>query len=331
MNRSTRVASGLSLALLLACGSEQPAARPAPAAAAEASAPAAGSEAAAAALPRVASLRFEPAEPQPGEELSVIANTAGAAGGSSLEYHWRVRGRAVGSEGARILLPELRRGDAVEVSVLVRRGELRGEPVSLMARVANRAPRIRDLRLHQQQAGQEEERWVADVQADDPDADEVSFEYSWLLNGRPTDETGDSFPAARLKRGDRLNLRVVVSDGDERSPAAESGEISVANAAPEILSKPPRLDASGVFRYALEAKDPDGDRSLRFELVEGPSGMNLDPMSGELVWTPELDQAGRHRIEVAVDDRHGGRSTQVFILPIVVKSEEPGASPAALP
>ena len=327
--RSLGPALVLVSALLLACGAEEPVPRPSEAPASDVGP--ATTPPAEEVLPRVVSLRFDPAEPRPGEDLNVVANTAGTAGGSSLEYHWRLRGRSVSNEGARIQLPELRRGDAVEVSVVVRRGDLRGEPVSLMARVANRPPRIRDLRLRQQLVGDSDERWVAEALADDPDGDEVSFEYVWLINGKPSNEEGDSFPASRLKRGDRLNLRVVASDGDERSPAAESGEISVANSAPEIVSKPPRLDASGVFRYAAEAKDADGDRSLRWELVEGPRGMTIDSLSGELTWTPELDQAGRHRIEIAVDDRQGGRSNQVFILPIVVKTEESGANPAAVP
>ena len=107
--------------------------------------------------------------------------------------------------------------------------------------------------------------------------------------------------------------------------------MTIANSSPEILSVPPRLDPSGVFRYKLEVVDPDGDRALRYELTAGPRGMEIGFQSGQLTWTPEVDQAGRHRVEVAVDDQHGGRATQEFILPIVVTESEEEAAPASIP
>jgi hypothetical protein len=56
--------------------------------------------------------------------------------------------------------------------------------------------------------------------------------------------------------------------------------------------------------------------------------MKLDDLSGRVTWKPTPEQAGQHRIEIAVDDRRGGRSTQVFELAIVVLNADDSAGPA---
>jgi hypothetical protein len=95
----------------------------------------------------------------------------------------------------------------------------------------------------------------------------------------------------------------------------------VANAAPAITSQPPASMAGGVYRYMVEATDPEGDAPLRYELLQSPDGMRIDPYSGELQWRPSANQAGKHTVEIAVSDNRGGRSTQLFDLPITT----PGA------
>ena len=71
----------------------------------------------------------------------------------------------------------------------------------------------------------------------------------------------------------------------------------------------------------VKANDPEGDQPLRYELLQSPNGMHIDPYSGELEWRPAADQAGTHTVEIAVSDNRGGRSTQLFELPIA----SPGA------
>jgi hypothetical protein len=99
---------------------------------------------------------------------------------------------------------------------------------------------------------------------------------------------------------------------------------------PVIVSTPEKLDPSSRFFYRVEAEDGDGDRNLRYELLKRPRGMEMDVVTGELTWTPERDQAGTHRVEVAVDDRHGGRATQAFDIPITVTELMPKSPPASI-
>ena len=128
----------------------------------------------------------------------------------------------------------------------------------------------------------------------------------------------------------QLRVSVVASDGEAESAAAESRTLEIANRPPVIVSTPEGLDASSRFFYRVEVVDGDGDRNLRYELLKGPRGMEMDAVFGELTWTPEPDQTGTHRVKVAVDDRHGGRATQAFDIPIAVMELMPKSPPASI-
>ena len=74
--------------------------------------------------------------------------------------------------------------------------------------------------------------------------------------------------------------------------------------------------AGGLYRYMVEARDPEGDAPLRYELLQSPDGMRIDPYTGELQWRPVASQVGSHTIEIAVTDNRGSQSVQLFDLPI---------------
>lgn len=270
--------------------------------------------------PILVSVRLRPDPPVPGESIHAVARVEDGAGGYTLSYLWDVAGRRIEDETGSIVLPSLRKGDRVEVAVTARSAAGTSDAVRAEAEVENTAPTVLDLRVEERYGSEGELRgWEAQAWARDPDGDDVELEYTWILNDRPTDVDTTLYPTDTLKRGDRLRVRVVANDGEDESDAAESGTLEVGNTAPEIVSTPPRLDASGRFVYDLEVTDADGDRSFRYELVEGPRGMKLDSSRGVLTWEPEEDQAGKHRVEIAVADRSGGRSTQSFLIPVVVR------------
>ena len=107
-----------------------------------------------------------------------------------------------------------------------------------------------------------------------------------------------------------------------------SHAVRIANPRPKIVSLPGGLDAEGVFRYAIEARDPDGDRSLRFQLSEGPPGMTVDPVTGEVLWRPTPEHAGVHAVELVVKDSEGASASQTFELTV---TSETDPAPAAIP
>jgi hypothetical protein len=279
--------------------------------------------------PSVLSVSLIPNPPVPGEDVRAVVRSSDPDGDApTLSYEWTVRGRSLSETGPSVRLPSLRRGDEVRVAVTAHDGEAESEPKMTAARIGNTRPTIVDLRVSRQERDGAE-HWVVDPMADDADGDDLTFEYTWRVNGRASDHDGDAFPTASLRRGDRLTVRVVAHDGEDRSAPIESAPVEVANSAPEIVSRPRGLNASGEFHYALEARDSDGDRGFRYELVQGPEGMEIDSASGELHWKPRLDQTGEHRVEVVVDDRRGGRSSQVFVLPVVAREIDEATPPAA--
>ncbi len=261
-----------------------------------------------------------------GEKLSVLVSMGRSDGDrAEFEYTWKIRGRHADAEGASIALPQLRRGDAVSVEVIAVNSHGRSPARRIQARVANSVPRVLGVRLSSSEegagAGGGGEEWRVDARGEDPDGDPVVFAYTWLVNGRESAIKGRTFPISRLKRGDKLRARVVASDGRSMSGPAETGSVEISNSAPDIVSMPPAVDATGRFIYPLRAVDADGDRGLLFSLVKGPEGMTIDDVSGVVSWQPRADQAGRHAVELAVEDRRGGRSTQSFELPIVLHEE----------
>jgi len=120
-------------------------------------------------------------------------------------------------------------------------------------------------------------------------------------------------------------LRVVASDGDDASEPLESAAFSIPNRPPEIARTPLEVAAGRGLHHTIEARDPDGDKQLRFALVEAPEGASIDPVLGELSWQPRPDQLGTHPIEVVVRDGHGGEANARWEVTV---APTPPASPA---
>jgi hypothetical protein len=279
--------------------------------------------------PTITRIHFRPGAPVSGERLTAqVGLQGGSRSGAQLEFQWEVGGRKFPGDGSTIDIPQLKRGDAVRVTVVATNEYGSSSPRSLTAKVENQPPRITSLRLREGESVDDGQLWMIEVNGTDPDGDELSYIYSWMVNGRSSGETGDRFATSKLKRGDEVQAEVIASDGEDESDIASTGTVTIANSAPDIVSTPPRLDSNGRFDYQVMAKDADGDRLLRYELLSAPVGMKLDDLSGRVTWKPTPEQAGQHRIEIAVDDRRGGRSTQVFELAIVVLNADDSAGPA---
>jgi hypothetical protein len=154
----------------------------------------------------------------------------------------------------------------------------------------------------------------------------VSYRYRWIVNGAEASATGAVLDRRQLRRGDRIALEVRAFDGDASSPLVRAGPIDVVNAAPRILSSPDEIHGDMSLSYRVRADDPDGDRKLRYRLLQSPEGLTLDWMNGDLRWTPTEAQAGVHLVEIEVSDSNGGRTAKTIELRV-----GEGATPAAIP
>jgi hypothetical protein len=241
----------------------------------------------------------------------------------SQEFRWELSGAVLPASGAEIELRGAAKGDALEVEVTASDGRATSEPARAATTVANRRPVLENVALQPIGSVLPGQPALATPVASDPDGDSVEFRYRWTVN-QATVETPEeaSFPTVGLSPGDEIRVQVVASDGESESDAVWSGVLLVGNGAPEIVSTPSAVASGQPFRYRVEARDPEGDRSLRYQLRKGPEGMSLNPVLGELHWQPRADQTGTHQVEIAVEDSRGARVVQAFELNV-------GSPPAA--
>jgi hypothetical protein len=173
----------------------------------------------------------------------------------------------------------------------------------------------------------------ADVDARDEDGDPVELSYRWLRNGQPIgDGEGPRLEPGAGHRGEVVVLQVRGSDGSAESEWIASAPLTLGNAPPEITTQPNyTLSGSSRYDYEVAARDPDGDRPLKYELVEGPPGMAVDIVSGRVSWQVPGSAKGVYPIELRVSDPYGGKTTQSYSLAVDWSEVPASASEAAKP
>lgn len=281
--------------------------------------------------PVIEVLRIEPREPVSGDRIRAVVRANEPDGEPvTVGYVWSIDDRPLAEGGAEIVLGEVGRGARVAVVATASDGSNDSQAARAEVSVRNRRPVLTGLTLDPAGDVPLGRPVVAKPEARDPDGDALEFRYRWSVDGRTASEDGPSLETAELRKGDTIQVQVWVSDGLDDGDPIYSQAVQIANSRPEIVSTPRRLDDDGVFRYAIEARDPDGDRNLRYYLSQGPEGMTVDPLRGEVSWRPTAAHAGVHAVELAVKDSEGATAIQTFEL--TIKSEGPETvSPAAIP
>jgi hypothetical protein len=315
-------------ALALACGGEEP--QPTGAKLArERVAPAA--ERVENAPPAVERLVLNPRAPLPGQQIEARVEASDPDGDPiRLELEWRHAGRVIAGGPRTTIVPEgVAKGDEIVVFATATDGRATSDPVRASVVVGNTPPVVEAFYLAPDGEIAPGQEVTAAPQAADADGDPLEYEFAWLLNGRPVrGADAATFDTGPLKRGDRLQAHVRVSDGEAWSPVAESMTLTLGNRAPRFAALPPIEAAQGAFRVELVAEDPDGDRTLRYRLLEGPEGMTVDPVSGRVSWRPGPDAVGSHTVEVAVGDSFGAESAMRFELNVAGGADDAKAAPA---
>ena len=280
--------------------------------------------------PQITRVLLQPSDPKPGTTLQARAEASDPDGDVvHFQYLWSVDGHRVEASGASLQVPDAPKGTEIEVQVVASDGRDQSAPATASTRVGNRPPALDNVALDPAESVRIGQPLVAVATARDPDGDAVHFRYEWRVNGQPTREDHERFATGALHRGDRVEVRVVASDGEAESPPVDSPAVQVANTAPEITSTPDTIQTSdGAFHYTVEARDPDGDRNLHYRLVKAPEGAHIDPLLGEFVWQPTREQVGTHAVEVAVEDGHGGETHQKFELTVRETVANAGADDA---
>lgn len=282
--------------------------------------------------PAAVQVRLEPDQPATGDHVRAVATVRDAEGDeTTLAYRWSVDGIEVGETGPELDLADVRPGSSIEVRVTANDGFSESEPETAGTWVIDRMPVINGIAIAPPNTVYPGDTIVVTPTASDPDGDLVDFEFTWLVNGERVRVEGDghSFSTEGLSQGDRVRVRVVANDGRNDSRPVESQDVVVGSAHPEIVSSPPQMSDDGLFRYEVEAKDPDGDRNLRYRLAEAPEGMRIDEVLGLVEWRPREDQVGVHPVSVVVADSTHLETTQSFEVTVGAAEAAPPASQAS--
>lgn len=326
---STGAAFWLALCVAIGCGGSEPEtvgrteAMQAPAGVSH------GDEGGLNAAPVIESVRLEPHRPERGRPVRAIVEVHDDDGDPvRLSYLWTLDGERVPGD-AQVALPRSRKGDLVEVRVTANDGTEDSRSVEASVRVANQPPRLRGLQIQPANHINAGTEISVRASADDPDGDSISYRYTWRVNDTVTDDEGPVLETRQLRRGDKVRVTAVASDGEDESEPISSAEIEVANAPPRIVSRPGGAGPDGSFRYQVEAEDLDDQRSLRFSLAEAPEGMTIGALSGRVEWRPKAQQTGSHPVEIVVEDMQGGRDSQRFELTVGVEEQAKPPAPAS--
>jgi hypothetical protein len=159
---------------------------------------------------------------------------------------------------------------------------------------------------------------MAVPQALDPDGDEVTFKYQWVINGVETSLVdGAVLRGDQFKRGDEISIHVTPRDPQGEGKTAKTNPVIIPNAPPMFSSNPPMEFKSFTYTYQPVVEDPDGD-PITLSLVNAPEGMMLDPKSQTIVWSLRPQHSGTHEIEILAEDDQGGRAVQKYSLSVTI-------------
>ncbi len=330
----SRIAAAATAALLVACGgseSEGPNGSRSLAAASAQAGASAEQDAEGNHPPAIDNITLNPSQPVSGSPIEAVVTTSDPDGDFvRVQYEWRVNGEVLeaGGRGA-VQLPTLSRGDKVEVIARASDGRLESQPERARATVGNRPPMIQFLYVTPNNKRiRRGDVLTAVPEAVDPENDRLDFAYAWTVNGAEAGEDR-TLDTKKLRRGDKIGLEVVASDGEAKSLPMQLQPIELVNSPPVIKELPVLEHAGNTLRYQFEAEDPEGDRNLRFFLEDAPDGMEIDAFSGLLTWTPDAGQAGKHKVQVGVKDSEGDATKFEWEVSVTPTAPAVPAAPAA--
>ncbi len=178
---------------------------------------------------------------------------------------------------------------------------------------------------------------IYQIQANDLDGptSDLRFEVTSANPGIIIDRTTGRlrFRPGEADGGTTIPVNVIVSDGSA-IPATAQGTFSIQveeiNAAP-VLANPGsyQLDIGQPLALTLAAEDGDlPAQQLSYSIISGaPTGMNLQPTSGLLTWTPTaVDEKKSYQITVEVSDNQSPPAVARRTLFLEVL-EDPGTPP----
>ncbi|MBS3151153.1 tandem-95 repeat protein [Candidatus Woesearchaeota archaeon] len=225
--------------------------------------------------------------------------------GSIIEYKWLINGEKVSNEKEFSYVFDKESTHLVEFLVKDD-GSKWSEPDSVSIKVERKIVILNNAPVIDSVEGAREvfagDTIGLTVNAHDADNDDLTYG----ITGDRFSQSGNKF-IWRTSESDIGIHTFTVSVSDGKLSDYEAVRIVVkerikVNNAPVITSSPVTAAREGAaYRYDVEANDPDGD-ALTFLLIKNPVGMEINPDTGLISWTPSFEQAGSHEVIVEVSD-----------------------------
>ena len=155
---------------------------------------------------------------------------------------------------------------------------------------------------------------------EDTSLENVDYQVKWFVNNREVPAAGGLLLGkANFKKGAWLYGQVKAVNPEGESPWVKSEIVQVLNARPILNLNPvPPFAAPGIFRYKINASDPDNDELTFMVTAPENEGISLEVESGLLSWKIDRDTVKRlgEAIPVQFDviDVDGGKTSGSIIV-----------------
>jgi hypothetical protein len=173
----------------------------------------------------------------------------------------------------------------------------------------------------------EEIEYFYEVEAEDLDDDTLTYSLLSYPEGMVIDSSSGTIswiPTNAQVGAIPVTVRIIDGKGGE---AKQAFTINVENVNdPPTFTSSPITDATEeeVYAYIVLAEDLDPTQdNLTFELSVYPQGMQINPTTGIISWTPADNQVGDNSVIVIVSDEKGGSDTHSFVIDVENVNDAP--------
>lgn len=162
-----------------------------------------------------------------------------------------------------------------------------------------------------------------------------SVVVSWLIETGPPGLSIDAngvlaWTPAEADAGSQAVTVRATDDLGVMDTESFSIEVLLPNSPPLIDTIGDRTVSAGqLLSLTIPATDPDIGDSLAYTLLQGPGGMQVNPLSGLLSWSPTLADLGTHPVNVQVTDGRGFADSESFEVRVIDGNAPPKLAPVA--
>jgi VCBS repeat-containing protein len=101
------------------------------------------------------------------------------------------------------------------------------------------------------------------------------------------------------------------------SPASVSLAVTIDTTAPAPISTTPGATVAFGDSYTYDpSSTSEGAAGITYSLLNAPTGMTIDPATGEIQWTPTAQQAMTHQFVIRLEDTAGNLALQTVVLTV---------------